>query len=116
MSSEFSGWDDVQIRVDQVVADTPDPFDPNTIRNVRDLLAACVNVAPTPRGVGKGYWTTVTFFWGDDFEIEVFEDRLEVYHFYDKRSEIWYEEHQPGESFTPRFLAELSALAHQGGA
>ena len=48
--------------------------------------------------------------WGN-FEIEVFEDRLEVYRFFDQRSEIWYEYHQPGAAFTPRLLAELAALA-----
>jgi len=52
----------------------------------------------------------VSFSW-EDFEIEVFGDRLEVYRFYDQRSKIWYEEHRPGAAFTPKFLAEIAALA-----
>jgi hydroxyethylthiazole kinase-like sugar kinase family protein len=115
MSGEFSGWDDVQIKVDQLAAGSPDPFNPKTVANARDLLAVCRNGTPTPTNVAKGYWSTVCFSW-IGFEIEVFDDRLEVYHFYDQRSEIWYEEHQPGESFTPRFLAELTALAPEDGA
>jgi hypothetical protein len=47
----------------------------------------------------------------ENFEIEVFADRLEFYRFYDQRSEIWYEEHQPGAAFTTKFLDEIAALA-----
>jgi hypothetical protein len=114
VSGQFSGWEDVQFKVDHVVTESPDPFDSDTLANVRDLLAVCRNVSPIPSSVAKGYWSTVSFCW-DGFEIEVFEDRLEVYHFYDQRSEIWYEEHRPGGSFTPRFLDELAGLVSQGG-
>ena len=115
MSDHFGGWDEVRIKVDQVAEESPDPFDAGTIANVRDLLAVCHNRYPVPTSVAKGYWSTFSFSWGG-FETEVFEDRLEVYHFNDQRSEIWYEEHQPGESFSPRFLAEFAALELPGGA
>lgn len=108
-SGRLSEWDRVGVEVDQVVSGSPDPFNPNTVANARDLLMACRNKSPLPTEVAKGYWSTVCFCWVG-FEIEVFEDRLEVYHFFDQRSEIWYEEHRPGDEFTPRFIAELAAL------
>jgi hypothetical protein len=109
VSARFSGWDEVRMSVDQLVADSPELFDTNTVANARDLLELCVKGAPVPTTVAKGYWSTVSFSW-ENFEIEVFEDRLEVYRLYDQRSEIWYEEHQPGAAFTPKFLAEIDAL------
>src|SRR5258708_124124 len=111
-SGRFGGWNSVQIDVDQIVATSPDSFDRNTIANVRDLLAVCRNESPVPMDVAKGDGNAVWFCW-HKFEIEVFEDRLEIYHFYDQRSDIWYGEHRPGDSFTPRFLAELAALSAQ---
>jgi hypothetical protein len=109
VSVQFGGWDQVRAHVDQLIANCPDPFDSRTVANAHDLLAACAEGAPVPTGVGKGYWETVCFSWGN-FEIEVFEDHLEVYRFYDQRSEIWNEEHRPGEAFTRRLLAELAAI------
>ena len=35
----------------------------------------------------KGYWTTVLLWW-DKFELEVFGDRVEVYRFHDKDTDI----------------------------
>jgi hypothetical protein len=106
----LSGWDDVRMCVDQLIADSPEPFDEDTVADVRDLLALCVQGAPLPKAVAKGYWSTVSISW-ENFEIEVFADRLELYRFYDQRSEIWYEEHQPGAAFTTKFLDEIAALA-----
>jgi hypothetical protein len=79
VSAKFSGWGDVQVSVDQLVADSSEPF-ANTVANARDLLALCVKSAPVPTSVAKGYWSTVSFSW-KNFEIEFFEDRLEVYRF-----------------------------------
>jgi len=109
-SVRFIGWDNVRMSVEKLVADSPEPFDPNTVANVGDLLAVCLERTPVPASVDEGYWSTVSFSW-EDFEIEVFGDRLEVYRFYDQRSKIWYEEHRPGAAFTPKFLAEIAALA-----
>jgi hypothetical protein len=108
---QLNGWDEVRVSVEQLVENCPDPFDANTVANVGDLLAACATGTPVPTSVGKGYWESVCFSWSN-FQIEVFEDRLEVYRFFDQRSEIWYEEHQPGAAFTSRLLAELAALTH----
>ncbi len=100
------------MNVDRLVANGGNPadsFDTNTVANVRDLLTLCVKGTPVPTSVAKGYWETVSFSWGN-LEIEVFDDHLEVYRFYDQRSEIWHEEHQPGAAFSSKFLAEMAAL------
>jgi hypothetical protein len=118
-STELSGksdeWDNVQIEVDRIIAESDASFDPSTVANVSDLLIVCRSAVPVPMSLGKGYWSTVRFSW-PKFEIEVFEDRLEVYHFYDQHTDIWYEQHKPGEVFSSRFLAELAALSPQLGA
>jgi hypothetical protein len=108
-TAQFSDWDQVLVSVDQLVASSPEPFSTNTVANAHDFLAVCVVGTPVPTSVTKGYWETVSFSW-ETFEVEVFEDRLEVYRFYNQRSEIWYEEDQPGAAFTPKFLAEIAAL------
>ena len=104
-------WDEVQVEVNRFVAESPDPFEASTIANTRELISICRVRCPMPTWVAKGYWSTVSLSW-PKFEIEVFEDRLEVYHFDDdKRIDIWYEMHQPGEAFSEKFLDELPKLA-----
>ena len=109
VGGDSQGWDRVRIEVDNVVASSTEPFEQDTIANVRDLLAICGVETPVPTNVGKGYWNTICLSW-TQFEIEVLEDRFEVYHFHDQHSDIWYEEHRPGNAFTPRFLTELAGL------
>ena len=99
-----------RIAVDAITANELERFDPSTVANVRDLLSACGNQKKVPRGVKKGYWNTVVLWW-DKFELEVFDDRVEVYRFHDQGTEIWHEEHTPEEPFSSRFLAELDTLA-----
>ncbi len=43
-------------------------------------------------------------------QIEVFDDRLEVYHLKESETDIWHEEHHPGAVFSHKFLAELYSL------
>ena len=106
----YSGWESVRLAVDSVLSAQLERFEPSTLANIRDVLSVCERLTKTPDGVKKGYCPTVVLWWGK-FELEVFGDRVEVYRFHDKDTEIWYEEHTPGEPFTPRFLAELKTLA-----
>jgi hypothetical protein len=105
----YRGWDDVSKAVEEVIASVSEPLHPDTRANLNDLLSVCRDKSPFPIGVGKGYWSTIVLWW-NNFEIEVFEDRLEVYRFSDRGTDIWYEEHIPGGTFTARFLAELTGL------
>ena len=108
--SHISDWDAVEAEVVRIVETSIQPFAADTISNTRDLIAICRLNCPLPVVVEKGYWSTVSLSWSK-FEMEVFEDRLEVYHFCDKSTDIWYEYHCPGEPFSQRFLSELPILA-----
>jgi hypothetical protein len=97
----------VERAIELLVAENPEPFDSNTVANAHDLVLRCRADVSIPTHVVKGYWSIVSLSW-PKFEIEVFEDRLEVYHFNDDKStDVWYEEHRPGEVFSKRFLDEL---------
>ena len=107
----FTTWSDVRLGFDQLLLENLGKFDAQTIANALDLLRASETAAALPSGLGKGYWPTIIFYW-HAFEIEVFEDRLEVYRFRDDgRADIRYEEHIPGVIFSPLFLSELSSFA-----
>lgn len=103
-------WDQVQVAADRVVAESSEPFDPRTVANARELISICRAQCPLPTWVAKGYWSTISLSW-PKFEIEVFEDRFEVYHFNDGGStDIWYEMREPSGSFSERFLNELPRI------
>ena len=106
----FPDWDSVRIAVDEITANEAEHFDPRTIANAGDLLEVCSSQIEPPLSIEKGYWATVSLSW-EHSELEVFEDRIEVYRFEDHNTEIWYEEHRPGGPFTARFLSELMTLA-----
>ena len=107
----FAGWQEVRTAIGKVTASHLAHFDPDTIANALDVIAVCESRTKLPSGVKKGYWTTVVLWW-EGFELEVFEDRVEVYRFRDdKGTDIWDEDHTSGGSFTPRFLHELVTLA-----
>jgi hypothetical protein len=107
--SELS-WDLIEKKIERIVSDAQQQFDPNTIANARDLVEICRTTTPIPNSVAKGYWNTISLSW-PKFEIEVFEDRLEVYHFNDRSTDIWYETHEPSGPFSEKFLDELRRLA-----
>ena len=107
--SQFRDWDAVEAEVVRIVSMSIQPFATDTVSNTRDLIAICRLKCPVPAAVQKGYWSTVSLSWSQ-FEIEVFEDRLEVYHFFDRNTDIWDEYHVPGKPFSQRFLRELPIL------
>lgn len=51
----------------------------------------------------------------DKFELEIFEDRVEVYHFDQPQLQVWYEQHTPGQEFSSRFLGELPKASGEAG-
>lgn len=56
----------------------------------------------------------ISFAWdetvGGPIEVEVFKNRLEVYRFFDQRTDIRHFAHAPGEPFPPDFVTELPPL------
>ena len=73
-------WKDVDEAVAEVISESSDPFDPATLANVQDLIEACRDSCRAPEQVDKGYWSTVCLSW-ENVEIEVCEDRYELYRF-----------------------------------
>lgn len=92
-------WNAIDAEVARIIQSNNEPFNTKTVLNTRDLLAICRLQCPLPISVSKGYWSTTSLSCRD-FEFEVFEDRVEVYHFFDGATDIWEEEHTPGESFS----------------
>lgn len=110
----FENWDEVEAAVSQVINAVPGTFAANTKANARVLLNACRASCPLPVGVRKGYWSTVSISW-PKFEIEVFEDRLEMYDFKADGADIWYEERKtPQAVYSARFIGELPRLTRKG--
>jgi hypothetical protein len=109
MSSSPGGWTDVEASVDRIIGDATHVFDASTIENARELLGLLKGRYPVPE-IGKGYRNTIRLIWqttvAGPLEIEVFDDRLEVYHF-EPAFGVWYEPHRAGEPFTPKFMAAL---------
>jgi hypothetical protein len=90
-----------------------EPFAPVTIAQARDFLRAVRDRCTVPDEVCKGYWSTIIFSWPTaprGLDIEIFGDRLELYRFDDKRTEIRHFAHTPGEPFPPDLIAELPVL------
>jgi hypothetical protein len=90
------------------------PFTSDTIAQAHDFLRAVREHCSVPEQVRKGYWNTIIFGWTTGprgpLDIEIFGDRLELYHFPDRRVDITYVPHVPGEPFPPELIAELPML------
>jgi hypothetical protein len=109
MSSAESNWDEVEAQVRRIVAECAEPFDPATVANAGDVLAVIRNHFAIPE-VFQGYWPTIRFCWSDEWEIEVFSDRVEVYRFpADGRFDVRHYSHFPGEPFSAELMTELSS-------
>ena len=109
MSSKGVDWTNVEMQISHITGDSLEPFDADTISNVRELVAFLQGRCPIPK-VSKGYWRTILLYWevtpDGPLQIEVFGDRFEVYRFKPTFG-VWYEGHKSGQPFSPRFAAEL---------
>jgi hypothetical protein len=104
-------WAAVEAEVRRIVAsELESPFTAETIAQVESFLRLARNrcLAPT---VGKGHWSTISFAWTTTtrgpLEIEVFDDRLEIYRFPEGRIDVRYVYHLPGAEFPANLLTEL---------
>jgi hypothetical protein len=109
MLPKENDWNDVGVEIDRIIAGSVKPFDADTIANVQDFLAFLRERCVIPV-VSKGYWSTILLGWeltaSGPLQIEVFGDRLEVYHF-KLTFDVWNEAHKAGQPFSARFVAEL---------
>jgi hypothetical protein len=109
--SNETAWAGVAAKITAIVDQRSTEYDAHTIMNAYEFLDLLRRQnAPVPE-IGPGYWPTFSITWdtsgAENLEIEVFKDRLEVYRFFDGRTDIWNEPHLPGARFSPKLLAEL---------
>ncbi len=109
----MSDWTTIDAEINHVVAASEDPFLPATIANARDLLSFVRERCPVPYQVGKGYRNTICLSWhvpSGDFQVEVYDDHVELYRFYPGKTDIKHVAHRPGETFPETFSADLPML------
>jgi hypothetical protein len=108
-SSSFNEWIHVQTNIDRIIEGAAEPFHPGTIGNVRDLIDLLWGRFAIPE-VGEGDWNTICLDWqtthGGPLRIEVFSDRMEVYHL-EPAFDVWCEPHQPGQFFSSKFITTV---------
>jgi hypothetical protein len=105
-------WRVFEAEVDAVISERASEYDLATMANVREFGVAMKSAGCAVPFVDPGYWPTFRLTWGnapgaENLEIEVFEDRFEVYRFFDGRTDIRYEFRSPGEVFPDGLLQEL---------
>jgi hypothetical protein len=110
---DVSDWAAIEAQIDGIVQRSGGAFALETVAQVRDFLQLIRGRCRVPR-VSKGYWNTISFAWdetvGGPIEVEVFKDRLEVYRFFNQRTDIRHTVHAPGEPFPQEFVNELPLL------
>lgn len=111
MSTSIDGWAGVKRAVAEVVAARPDEYEALVIQNLDDLLAYIQKSKRPAPSILPGYWPTFLVEWeaeeAKNLQIEVFDDRYEVSRFFNGRTDIWYEPHVHGDTFSDQFIAEL---------
>ncbi|MNU97533.1 hypothetical protein D3C71_876130 [compost metagenome] len=111
MSAGIEDWAGVKRAAAEVVAARPDEYTASVVRNLDDLLDHIQTSNRPAPSILPGYWPTFLVEWeaeeAKNLQIEVFDDRYEIYRFFDGRTDIWYEPHTYGDAFSDQFIAEL---------
>jgi hypothetical protein len=105
-SAPLRNWEAVEQAITAVTSASPTPFNRETVENARNLANACRERSSTPNGVARGYWTTILIWWGQ-VEVEVFEDRYELYRFKPGQTDIQHFDHVPGATVPVQLLDQL---------
>jgi hypothetical protein len=104
-------WAAVKRAVAEVIAARPNEYAASVVRNLDDLLAHIQKSNRPAPSILPGYWPTFLVEWqaeeAKNLQIEVFDDRYEVSRFFDGRTDIWYEPHAHGDTFSDQFISEL---------
>ncbi len=94
-----------------MVAARPNEYEPSVERTLDDLLTHIQGTNRPAPSILPGYWPTFVVEWeaeeSNNLQIEAFDDRYEVSRFFDGSTDIWYEPHTHGSSFSDAFIAEL---------
>jgi hypothetical protein len=105
-TNNVSDWESIEKAVDEIIRQSPDPFDSATIANVQDLIAGCRPLCPIPEGTAKGYWRTIRLWW-EGLEVEVFDDHYEFYRFKQGSTDIEHFNHTPRTSVPAELMNRL---------
>lgn len=105
------GWADVRQTVEEVIAERPNDYGVGVRAVMADVLALMEKLDRARPYVGPGYWPTFVLSFDEPgfetLQLEVFDDRIEVYRFNDKLFDVRDERHAPGEGFSEAFIREL---------
>ena len=99
-------WDAVEDAIARSVSASPEPFAPATVMNAADFVRACRARCPIPEGVAKGYWSTIRIWWRG-VEVEVFDDRYELYRLTQGDTRIEHFGRVPGEELPQGLVSQL---------
>jgi hypothetical protein len=101
-------WPAIETEISRIIAENDASFSASAVAHVRDFLEFARGRCPVPE-VASGYWCkSIRFCWNAaSFEIEVFEDRLELYRFHDQRTEIRHYAHVAGSLFQRSLLSSF---------
>lgn len=99
-SFQFRDWEEIELATRSLFTENPSLFDSATIRNVHDFLRRASRSCPLPDGTCKGYWNTIRILW-KNAEVEIFDDRYELYLFAQGKADISYFDHQPETDVPP---------------
>lgn len=80
-----AGWGRIGARVERVAAEAAIPA--RTVAHARGLVARAAGHWPAPDAVQPGYWPTLCLTW-PAVEIEIHDDRFELYRFRPGATEI----------------------------
>ncbi|MER9239843.1 hypothetical protein [Mesorhizobium sp. M0633] len=103
-------WTVIREQIATIVAQSEEPFEPETIQNAYDFVALTQTHCPPPAGIGKGYRPTFCIWWNDvDFEIAA--DRIEFYRSGEGHTDIHEHLRSPGEPFPEGLIIDLPSSA-----
>ena len=101
----LDAWDALENEVERIVEDSSEPFDGDTLIQCRELVEQIRGRVLIPK-VGRGYWPTICLSW-DEWQIEIFADRYELYRFSQGRFDLQYFQHSLGDPVPTQLLERL---------
>jgi hypothetical protein len=102
-------WEAVEAEAERLIVEHTATLSSEAATQIREFLLFVRERTPVPE-VGPGYWRKSLRITWSDLEVEVFDNRLEVYRFPDLKVDIRYFARVPGEPFAADLVAELDSL------
>jgi hypothetical protein len=108
-SQHSDTWEAVEAEAERLIVEHTATLDAEAVLQSREFLRFIRGRTPVPE-VGAGYWRRSLRVTWPDLEVEVFDNRLEVYRFPDRKVDIRYFARVPGEPFAADVVTELESL------